>query len=219
MSKVALVTGNDTGVGKTNVAASLAKALFSMRPTRYVKVVETGVADSKQSDVTRIKDLADEWIESMVALRSFEKALAPVAAATMEGHALSLTELISETRQSSKGEGWTIVEGAGGVAVPLDSSGDDWRDFAVNLPVDLVILVLENRLGAINQMRLLEAYCSALTMPCGFWLNEVRTQESEIVNVNKGALLESTLPIWATQRFGKEPVFTDISWLNKIQNE
>lgn len=216
MSKVALVTGNDTGVGKTHVAVVLAKVLSSLGPVRYLKVVETGIADAADSDTRRMELLAEDWIESTAALRSYGKALAPVAAAALEGEALSLKELVEETRKASAGCGWTIVEGAGGVAVPLEPSGGDWRDFAITLPVDAVILVLENRLGAINQMRLLEAYCRELPMVCGFWLNEVSSQGEETIRANEAALALSKIPTWATQRHDEEPEYINLAWTKDI---
>lgn len=215
MNKVALVTGNDTGVGKTYVAAALARVLSSLGQVRYVKVVETGITDAADSDARRVELLAKDWMESTTVLRSYEKALAPVAAADLKGEILSLGELVGETRESL-GDGWTIVEGAGGVAVPLELTGGDWRDFATNLPVDAVILVLENRLGAINQMRLLESYCQKLPMACGFWLNEVRPQREETIRTNEAALAFSKMPTWAIQRHDSEPECLDLPWARDI---
>ncbi len=215
MSKVALVTGNDTGVGKTRVAASLAKALSRWGLVRYVKVVETGVAEASDSDARLIEALAGDSVESTAVLRSYRAALAPVAAAARENAEMSLKELVAEAL-GARGPGWTIIEGAGGVAVPVDASGADWRDFATTLPADAVTLVVENRLGAINQMRLLEAYCSELSMPCGFWLNEVRPQKEEVIRTNEEALASVKIPTWATQRYGKEPKCMDFSWAGEV---
>ena len=155
MSKVALVTGNDTGIGKTHVAAFLAKRLSLSEPTRYIKVIETGVEKDSDSDAYEIESKAGEAIDKAIVLRSFGAALAPHTAAAKEGVKLSIEQLMIETQQA-QGSAWTIVEGAGGLAVPLESSGKDWLDFANNLSVDAMILVVENRLGAVNQMRLLE---------------------------------------------------------------
>ena len=85
----------------------------------------------------------------------------------------------------------------------------------MRVPVDAVIVVLENRLGAINQMRLLEPYCQSLTMPCGFWLNEVRIQQKATVHTNEEALRSATMPTWAKQRHGEEPTDLDLSWASQ----
>ena len=211
MSRVALVTGNDTGVGKTRVAASLAIALAPLGSIRYVKLVETGIVNEAESDAYKVEALAKGALDSRVVVRSYREPLAPVAAAAREGTKLRLQELVSEFRKA-RGSAWTIVEGAGGLAVPLDPSGADWRDFAMMVPVDAVIVVLENRLGAINQMRLLEPYCQPLSMPCGFWLNEARVQGMATIHTNEEALLSSTIPTWAKQRHGEEPTNLDLSW-------
>lgn len=214
MSKVALVTGNDTGVGKTRVAASLAIALAPLGSVRYVKLVETGIVNEAESDAHRVEALAKGALDSKAVVRSYREPLAPVAAAAREGTKLCLRELVSEFRKA-RGSAWTIVEGAGGLAVPLDSSGADWRDFAMMVPVDAVIVVLENRLGAINQMRLLEPYCQPLPMPCGFWLNEARVQGMATIHTNEEALLSATIPTWAKQRHGEEPTNLDLSWTSE----
>jgi dethiobiotin synthase len=213
MSKVALVTGNDTGVGKTHVSAFLAKRLSLVGPVRYVKVVETGIEDTTDSDAYEIESMAGEVIEKTVVLHSFRAALAPQTAATLEGVELSLHQLILETRQAL-GTAWTIVEGAGGLAVPLEPSGKDWLDFALNLPVDAMVLVVENRLGTINQTRLLESYCNELPMPCGFWLNEVRPQKKEVIYANEETMDMSEIPVWATQRHGEKPKYMDLTWID-----
>ena len=214
MSKVALVTGNDTGVGKTRVAASLAVALASLGTVRYVKLVETGVVNGAESDAQKVEALAKGALDSKAVVRSYREPLAPVAAAAREGAKLCLHELIAEF-QEARGSTWTIVEGAGGFAVPLDPSGADWRDFAMMVPVDAVIVVLENRLGAINQMRLLEPYCQPLSMPCGFWLNEARVQGMDTTYVNEEALCSAMIPTWARQRHGEEPTNLELSWASE----
>ena len=213
MSKVALVTGNDTGIGKTHVAAFLAKRLALSEPARYIKVIETGVEKDSDSDAHEIESKAGEAIDKTIVLRSFGAALAPHAAAAKEGVELSIEQLMVETQQA-QGSAWTIVEGAGGLAVPLESSGKDWLDFANNLSVDAMVLVVENRLGAINQMRLLESYCKEFSNPCGFWLNEVRPQNQEVLSSNEAYAKRSKIPLWATQRHGDKPKYLEMNWLD-----
>ncbi len=213
MSKVALVTGNDTGIGKTHVAAFLAKRLALSEPARYIKVIETGVEKDSDSDAHEIESKAGEAIDKTIVLHSFGAALAPHTAAAKEGVELSIEQLMVETQQA-RGSAWTIVEGAGGLAVPLESSGKDWLDFANNLPVFAMVLVVENRLGAINQMRLLESYCKEFSNPCGFWLNEVRPQNQEVLSSNEAYAKGSKIPLWATQRHGDKPKYLEMNWLD-----
>jgi len=214
MSKVALITGNDTGVGKTRVAASLAKLLADFGPVRYLKVVETGIVQPIDSDANQVSNWAKGELESSTVLRSYRQPLAPVFAAASEGEELAFRDLVEEF-QKAKGPNWNLAEGAGGMAVPLDSSGVDWKDFAKAIPVDAVVLVVENRLGAINQMRLLDAYCQDLSIPCGFWLNEALPQEIEVIRTNEKALSSLARSTWGIQRHGKEPAQVDLSWANE----
>lgn len=214
MSKVALITGNDTGVGKTRVAASLAKLLASFGSVRYLKIVETGIIQPIDSDANQVSYWANGALESSIVLRSYRQPLAPVFAAASEGQQLHFRDLVAEF-QEAKGPDWNIAEGAGGLAVPLDASGVDWKDFAKAIPVDAVILVVENRLGAINQMRLLDAYCQDLSIPCGFWLNEATPQELEVIRTNDAALSSMARSTWGIQRHGQEPTQVDLSWANE----
>jgi dethiobiotin synthetase len=93
-----------------------------------------------------------------------------------------------------------IVEGAGGIAVPLDRRRDrDWRDFAEEIAADRVVIVTPDRLGGINQARLALSYAARRRkLPCGIWLNEVTPQVDAIRRSNREALSPR---LWATQRF------------------
>ena len=115
-----LVTGTDTGVGKTVVAAALVLALRE-RGVRAVgfKPAETGLVEGAPAD-SEVLAAATGHPEPLAAplLRAAE-ALAPALAAERAGASLdpaALERRIAELRQG----GYTVVvEGAGGVTVPL----------------------------------------------------------------------------------------------------
>ncbi len=149
------VTGTDTEVGKSRVAASLlAAARQAGLSTAALKPVASGCVE--QDGVLRNDDalllaqycslpLTYEQINP-VALRL---AIAPHLAAAAEGRSLQLDRLTGFARGvlMQRAE-VTIVEGAGGWRVPLNS-----REFLSGLPAALnmpVILVVGLKLGCIN---------------------------------------------------------------------
>jgi len=172
-----------------------------------IKPVETGVTNPEQSDIAIATAGCPNGVQGMV-WRSFPLPLAPLTAAAKAGSSLSLAELIKENQRLPLCE-WRIIEGAGGLAVPIDPKGYDWADLAQALNVDFTLLVVEDRLGAINQARLLDSYAHAKGLRnVHFWLNEVHTQSELIRKSNREAIQELSTPLWAVQRSGRpEPEF------------
>jgi len=104
---------------------------------------------------------------------------------------------------------WRIVEGAGGIAVPVDADGRDWADFASVIGAERVVLVVADRLGAINQGRMAYAYAEQRGLKAGLWLNVVASVEALVAASNRSGLAAAGVPLWATQAHGeffpKEP--------------
>lgn len=88
-----------------------------------------------------------------------------------------------------------LVEGAGGLGVPVDDAGTDWADFARER-ADATLIVVENRLGAISQARFLAAYCAAKGVPAPhFWLNEIRPQSEGVLASNALEIPKTGVPV------------------------
>jgi 8-amino-7-oxononanoate synthase len=68
---------------------------------------------------------------------------------------------------------WRVFEGAGGIASPLDAAGHDWADFGAELAVDLTIIVVPERLGAIHHARLAWMHATARGLNAVIWLNRI----------------------------------------------
>lgn len=137
------ITGTDTGVGKTVVSAALMLRYRSSTPLRYWKPIQTGADD----DTATVRGLAacDEG-EILPAGIRLREPLSPHAAARIEGSRIDLTSL----RDLAPREDVTrwIVEGAGGVLVPVNESHlmTDWITM-LGLPV---LIVARSGLGTIN---------------------------------------------------------------------
>lgn len=196
------VTGSDTGIGKSHVTAAIAR-LLSQPDLRiqFVKPVETGRSAGEPGDASDAALKSGIAGASHFTLVRFDLPLAPLAAAEAEGKSLPMSLLLDRWRELPPAD-LRIVEGAGGIAVPIDPDGRDWRDFAHGIHADRVVLVVPDRLGAINQARLTLAYSRKHDIPAGIWLNENEVQSDQVRQSNRQGL--SGLPVWATQRFNAE---------------
>ena len=117
------ITRTDTGVGKTLVAAALALHLKKRGlSVGVMKPIETGVSPARdaQSDAVRL-GMIIESEEPVGAIRpySFEPAVAPLAAAQLERQTINLEIIRKVYRLLSHRYEHLIVEGIGGVHVPI----------------------------------------------------------------------------------------------------
>lgn len=137
-----LVTGTDTGVGKTLVAALICRA----RPgTTYVKPVQTGL-DSDTPDVDTVGMLSG--VATIQGLGLAEP-LAPAVAAEREGKTITRAQLLAPFSQLSD----VVGEGAGGLLVEVGTDGTTLADLALDLDLPLVV-VARPGLGTLNHTRL-----------------------------------------------------------------
>ena len=145
-----LVTGTDTGAGKTIVAAALVAAMAAAgEPVRAHKPAVTGLADPPgrwPRDHELLASLSGSSPEEVSPLR-FEPAVSPQLAAEMAGEPIDPPALVAAARAAGEGVP-VIVEGAGGLLSPLA------RDYTVcDLAVALglgVVIAAPPGLGTIN---------------------------------------------------------------------
>jgi dethiobiotin synthetase len=149
------VTGTDTGVGKTIVGAALAAAL-QRRGARVgvFKPVETGVAagtDPPDAVLLRAAAGATHSVASVCPF-TFVEPLAPLIAAERAGTRIGLDALDAAFARATEDTDATIVEGAGGLLVPITEHATYATLFARwRLGV---IVVAANRLGVLNHTAL-----------------------------------------------------------------
>jgi dethiobiotin synthetase len=152
MQRGVFITGTDTGVGKTLVTAALAYALKQQgHEVGVMKPIETGVSQSRmaQSDAARLRALVEsEDALGAICPFQFELPLAPMAAAQGERCVIS-PEVIRQTyRLLSNRYDYMVVEGVGGVHVPI-APKTDVMDLIVRLKLPVVV-VGRAGLGGIN---------------------------------------------------------------------
>ncbi len=134
MVKGYFVTGTDTGVGKTVISAALT---LSLKGT-YWKPIQAGLEPCTDT----------EWVKTMTGCAFLPEAyrlkapLSPHAAAKLEGISISLSKIILPPLEP------IIVEGAGGILVPLNE-----KDLMIDLIEQLnlpVLIVARSALGTLN---------------------------------------------------------------------
>ena len=194
-----LITGTDTSIGKTHVAGIIARLLAKQGRVQVVKPVESGCGVGRPADALLA---AGDWAEAFTPF-ALPKPMAPLAAAADAGVEISLTKLVAAVRALPDCD-WRVIETAGGIAVPIDPCGSDWADFARALKVDYVVCVVDDRLGAINQARLVASYCHAKgILSAGIWLNAAHANpEPAIAASNRAGLTNCGLPVWGESAFG-----------------
>jgi dethiobiotin synthetase len=161
------VTGTDTDVGKTRVTAAAAKALrANAGSTSIVKIVQTGLPAGIPGDA----HTAGAWADCHATeLHRFEKPADPWTAARVAGaQALRAADLAEELCAIP---GSLVVEGSGGVAVPLNA--DETLSEVAALCKLETILVVGLRLGCVNHALLSLEYLNSRDISIfGIVLNE-----------------------------------------------
>lgn len=153
------VTGTDTDIGKTRVTAALALALRRAGdPPTIVKLVQTGLAPGENGDAARAGRLADT---RFLELARFRKAADPWSAALAENAPLVSAADLARTLDSMTGA--LVIEGAGGLAVPLNAR-ENFGDVASRAKLPLVIAV-GLRLGCLNHALLTLSLCEQAHLP------------------------------------------------------
>lgn len=146
------VTGTDTDVGKSVLTAAIVAALRSRGVGISVfKPVITGLEDPPgpmwPHDHELLAQMAGCAAEEVV-LETFDPAVSPHLAAELAGREPDLQSLVSRIRTAIRANSAPIVEGIGGILVPL-GPGANVRDLAGELGLPLVIAARPG-LGTIN---------------------------------------------------------------------
>lgn len=154
---IVIVTGTDTGVGKTvATSAVVVAAQAAGLRVAVIKPGQTGTADGTPADGDRIKQLAAP--ETCRTLASYPEKLAPLAAARVAGaKPLELYEVVDAVRAESAKHDLVLVEGSGGLLVQMGvrPGGEAWTmaDLATALGAPAIV-VTHAGLGPLNHAAL-----------------------------------------------------------------
>ncbi len=180
MNNVIFIAGTDTGVGKTVITKLLAKHVSdSGLRVAVQKWVETGVTKSP-------------------AVFKFKLPASPHLASRAEGKKINIARIISELKKASKASDIVIVEGTGGLMVPITE-----KKLLIDIVKDLdipVLLVAANRLGSINHTLLsLEALKKRKMRIAGIVFNTVSRRANSLILKDNPKIVKKfskEIPIW-----------------------
>ena len=133
------VTGIGTDVGKTVVSAILCEALQA----DYWKPVQTGTYYGTDSDKIK-KYISNTKTQIHPETYCLKHYMSPHAAAEMEGVNIELNSIVAP-----KTENTLIIEGAGGLMVPLNHKKELIIDLIQKLEAETIV-VIQNYMGSIN---------------------------------------------------------------------
>jgi len=168
------ITGTDTGIGKTLVAAALLRAFadlgyrtVGMKPVAAGAELVDGVWVNE--DVRALRAAGNvEAAPELINPYLFREAIAPHIAADRKGVRIEIPRIRDAFDQLSKLAEVVVVEGVGGLLVPL-SDRQDSADLAVALGLP-VILVVGMRLGCLNHALLTAEAMAARGLRLAGWV-------------------------------------------------
>ncbi|MGR3205600.1 dethiobiotin synthase [Bacillus glycinifermentans] len=156
------VTGTDTGVGKTIISCGIAAVLKKHKfDVGVFKPFLSGISRTYPESDTALLKRASQTSLTYEDITPFEykEPLAPYAASKLEGKTAGIEELINHWKAIKDHHDCFIVEGAGGIAVPLGKDvlvSDAIK--ALDLPV---VIVARPDLGTINHTFLTVQYAKS----------------------------------------------------------
>ncbi|BCB95804.1 ATP-dependent dethiobiotin synthetase BioD [Dissulfurispira thermophila] len=227
MSKGIFITGTDTGVGKTIVSAAIIRALMNKGiKVGAMKPLETGckksaVKEEKEilipSDGMFLIEMAemDDSIDLITPIR-FEQPLAPMVASDLEKTPVDLNKIFRAYETLSQKYEFMVVEGAGGLLVPI-AKGQRAKGkrqaayFVSDLIKDLklpVIIVARPGLGTVNHTLLTVNHALREGIEVlGVIINYSRPPENDIAEKTNPDALRQLCPV---------PVIDVIPYIEKI---
>jgi len=163
--KKLFITGTNTGVGKTLASALLCKDLISKgHKVAYLKPVQTGCFEKDGKllapDVVFVEVVCGSDITAHCPVH-FKLPASPHLSAAVENTSIETDELLAsiETFCSSEDFDYVIIEGAGGITVPLNSELDMMK-LCLETKAELIV-VTTTTLGTLNHTKLTLEYAKS----------------------------------------------------------
>lgn len=184
-NKSFFVTGIDTDIGKTVVSSILVEALNA----DYWKPIQSG--DLHHTDTDKVKELVSGNTVFHPEAYRLNHALSPHVSAKLDNISISLASF-----QLPKTNNNLIVEGAGGLLVPINENGDYLSDVFLTLGME-ILLVSKNYLGSINHTLLSIEYLKSKSISIkGIIIVGEKNDSSEsIITKNTGVKILHHVPM------------------------
>ncbi len=176
------ITGTDTGVGKTLITAALARH-FTTKGLKVgvMKPIETGVANPQTlgADAALLRWSCNSTdSDDVISPYRYEKALAPCQAASAAKRPIDVEKIIAAHENLCVGKDLVLIEGAGGLMVPI-RGGYIMSDLARQLNMPLLIIT-HPRLGTLNHTLLTTFAARAMELEIsGYLINRMPEDPGE----------------------------------------
>jgi dethiobiotin synthetase len=197
-----LVTGTDTGVGKTYVTSGLVRfARSSGIDSVGMKPICTGDND----DVRQLLDACDFCEpEHLINPVWYKTPVAPYTASVIEDRLIDISAICEAFEKLAARHSTVLVEGAGGIAVPI-LADYDFRDLAREFGLR-VIVVAANRLGVLNHTRLTVEAIRSADLECSLVALNSLQRDRDISQITNLSILEGLLdvPVAAVEQNQRE---------------
>ena len=215
------ITATDTGVGKTEVTAAIARIWRRERRSFAVcKPVATGPSD----DARRLALAAGDADLRAIAPFVFAEPAAPPVAARLEGRTLTLGELSGAVSRRKEAVEAVLVEGVGGLLCPLTDT-ETVADLVARLDLGTIV-VARRSLGTLNHTLLtLEVARNRGLRVRGVVVNETAPVEGAADRANVAELarrlavpLLAVIPYRVGGYEGEIPALAGVDWWSLIDS-
>jgi dethiobiotin synthetase len=166
------ITGTDTGVGKTLVSAALARHFASQGlNVGVMKPIETGIDNPAElgPDASLLRWAAKSSdADDLISPYRFQLPAAPCQAATSAKEQIDTDKIVNAYQSVRQGKDIVLIEGAGGLMVPI-RGGYIMADLARQLELPLLVIT-HPRLGTLNHTLLTTFAARAMDMQIGGYI-------------------------------------------------
>ncbi len=175
-----VVVGTGTEIGKTITCAVLLSRYVEISKLTYWKPIATGSSENRDTQV--IECLCGPEVDILQELYLFEQPVSPHLAARLAGKEIHPDRVVKELETFQQGNDGRVlvIEGIGGLLVPLTADGYLLADLLQEMALPC-LLVASSTLGTINHTLLtLEAMHSRDLKLAGVVLNGPRNRENRL---------------------------------------
>ena len=194
--KTLFISGIDTDIGKTIITTALACALSAIgKKVAVFKPIQTGATKKVENNwISPDLEFVQKYCPEAITQYSycFELPATPALAAKEAGIIISFEKIKADYKAISKEVDIVLVEGAGGLFVPI-CSGKTIADLIkfLNIPT---LLVSANQLGTINQTCLSAFYAKSLGINLSGFLfsgkDQARHTQESVMQSNANFIIE-----------------------------
>ena len=202
------VTGTDTGIGKTVVSCALAARARQLGlRVSAMKPIESGVVERRvsdhglASDADRLRAACGSTLPlAVVRPYALEEPLAPMIAAARAHVRIDITVLDAALARLEQDADVVLVEGAGGLLVPIDVRLS-YLDLFARWHAPLV-LVAGNKLGVLNHVLLTVRAAETAGVPVrAIVLTSLSDRDATVAETTNFDALVTLLPHYTILRF------------------